>query len=155
LRCWPAAAVPVFGHYRTLARRQVIRIAAWRPRSPGRGGNSASPPRKCRRYPIVCSHVPIPAPPHPRPESGAVGPLRPDPVRVEPRRRTALPLAPRPQGRPGYLEQCRLSHEFSSVSRSGTDIAGDVSRLDLLGRRRSMRLVLNFLATSTLAMRYG
>ena len=36
----------------------LIRITAWRPRPSGRGGNAASPPRKCRRCSIVCSHVP-------------------------------------------------------------------------------------------------
>jgi Aldehyde dehydrogenase family len=36
-----------------------IEVAAWRPRPSGREGNAASPPRKCRRYPIVCSHVAV------------------------------------------------------------------------------------------------
>src|SRR5271166_1492917 len=79
----------------------LIRIAAWRPRPSGRGGNAASPPRKCQCRPIVCSHVPVPAVPHARPASGAAGPLRPRLVRLEPRRRAALPLAPGPPGRAG------------------------------------------------------
>ena len=56
---------------RLAAVNSVIRIAAWRPRPSGRGGNAASPPRKCQWYPIVCSHVPVPAAPHPRPAGGA------------------------------------------------------------------------------------
>src|SRR5260370_21583818 len=77
----------------------LIRIAAWRPRPSGRGGNAGSPPRKGRWNPIVCSYVPVPAHPHARPRSGAAGPLHARPVRVEPRRRAALPLAPPPQQR--------------------------------------------------------
>jgi hypothetical protein len=76
---------------------RFIRIAAWGPWPSGRGGNAVSPPRKCQHHPIVCSHVPVPAQPHPRPGSGAAGPLRPRPVRLEPGRRAALPLAPGPE----------------------------------------------------------
>ena len=81
--------------------RWFIRNAAWRPRPSGRGGNAASPPRKCQWYSLVCSHVPVPAAPHARPGSGAAGPLRPRPVRMEPGRRATRPLAPGPQGRAG------------------------------------------------------
>src|ERR1019366_9523912 len=59
-------------------------------------GNAASPPRKCRRYSLVCSYVPVPADPHARPAGSAAGPLRPRPVHLEPGRRAALPLAPGP-----------------------------------------------------------
>ena len=86
----------------------VIRSAAWRPRPSGRGGNAASPPRKCRCCPIVCSHVPVPTASHPRPGNGAAGPLRARPVCVEPGRRAARPLAPRPErraGLPGAVRQ--------------------------------------------------
>jgi hypothetical protein len=58
---------------------------------PGRKRRVTSP--ESQRYPILCSHVPVPAAPHP-PGSGAAGPLRPRPVRVEPGRRAARPLAP-------------------------------------------------------------
>ena len=82
-------------------------MAATRPRPSGRGGNAASPPRKCQRWPIVCSHVQVPAAPHPRPGGGAAAALRPRPVRVEPGRRAAPSLAPGQESAPGYLEQCR------------------------------------------------
>ena len=88
----------------------VIRIAAWRPRPSGRGGNAASPPRKCQWCPIVCSYVPVPAAPHPRPGGGAAGPLRPRPVHLEPGRRAALPLAPRPGGRAGLPGAVPAAH---------------------------------------------
>ena len=86
------------------------RIAAWRPRPSGRGGNAASPPRKCQWCSLVCSHVPVPAAPHARPASGAAGPLRPRPVRLEPGRRAARPLAPRPEGRAGLPGAVPAAH---------------------------------------------
>src|ERR1035437_6990102 len=88
----------------------VIRIAAWSPRPSGRGGNAASPPRKCQCCPIVCSHVPVPAAPQPRPAGGAAGPLRPRPVHLEPGRRAALPLAPGPGGRAGLPGAVPAAH---------------------------------------------
>ena len=88
----------------------VIRIAAWRPGPSGRAGNAASPPRKCQRYSLVCSHVQVPDAPHPRPGRGATGPLRPRPVRLEPRRRAARPLAPRPEGRAGLPGAVPAAH---------------------------------------------
>src|ERR1017187_9399857 len=88
----------------------VIRIAAWRPRPSDRGGNAASPPRKCQWCPIVCSYVPVPAAPHARPAGDTAGPPRPRPVRMEPGRRTALPLAPRPRERPGLPGAVPAAH---------------------------------------------
>ena len=90
--------------------RFVIRIAAWRPRPSGRGGNAASPPLECQWSSIVCSHVPVPAAPHARPGSGAAGPLRARPVRVEPGRRAARALAPGPGGRAGLPEAVPAAH---------------------------------------------
>src|SRR6266702_3604207 len=72
----------------------VIRIAAWSPRPSGRDRNAASPPRECRWWSLVCSYVPIPPAAHARPGGGAAWPLRPRPVRVEPRGRAASALAP-------------------------------------------------------------
>ena len=99
---------------------RLIRNAAWRPRSSGRGGNAASPPRKCQRCPIVSSHVQVPAAPHTRPAGGAARALRACPVRVEPRRRAAHPLAPRPESAPGYREQCARAHPGAG----GVPVAG-------------------------------
>src|ERR1017187_1994866 len=98
----------------------VIGIAAWITRPSGRGGNAASPPRKCQWHPIVCSYVQVPAAPHARPGSGAAGPLRPRPVRVEPGRRAALPLAPGPQERPGLPGAVPAAHPGAS----GEPVAG-------------------------------
>src|SRR6202453_410316 len=89
------------------ASRSVITMAAWRPRPSGRGGNAASPPSKCRRYPIVCSYVPVPA--HPRPCQEAV--LRDHCGHA----RYVWNLAveqhshwhPGRKSAPGYLKQCR------------------------------------------------
>src|SRR5580658_3999795 len=88
----------------------VIMIAAWGPRPSGRGGNAASPPRKCRYGSILCSYVPVPAHPHARPGSGATGPLRARPVRLEPRRRAALLVAPRPEKRAGLPGTVPAAH---------------------------------------------
>jgi uncharacterized protein YbjT (DUF2867 family) len=71
--------------FRPRSPQEIIRVAAWKPRSSDRGGNAASPPRECRLLSLVCSHVPVPAAPHARPGGGAAGSLRPRPVRVEPR----------------------------------------------------------------------
>src|ERR1017187_3036989 len=70
--------------------------------------------RKCQWCPIVCSYVPVPAAPHARPAGGAAGPLRPRPVRMEPGRRTALPLAPRPAGRAGLPGAAPAAHPGAS-----------------------------------------
>src|SRR6266568_2141009 len=98
-----AEAFLALGEALSLTVDDFIRIAAWRPRPSGRGGNAASPPQECRRHSLVCSHVPVPAAPHPRPAGGAAGPLRARPVRMEPGRRAARALGPRPGGgdRPG------------------------------------------------------
>src|SRR6516164_7276341 len=84
---------------RIIGLSMVIRIATWRPRTSGRGGNAASPPRKCRRYSLVCSYVPIPSAAYVHPGDDAARPLRARPVRVEPGGRAAPALAPRPGGR--------------------------------------------------------
>src|SRR6516225_1517557 len=88
----------------------VIRIAAWRPRSSGRGGDAASPPLQCRWQSLVCSHVPVPAAPVARPGGGAAGPLRPRPVRVEPGRRAARALAAGASGRAGLPGAVPAAH---------------------------------------------
>src|SRR6266566_5151821 len=96
-----------------------IRIAAWIPPPSGRGGNAASPPRKCRRYSLVCSHVPVPSAPHARPGSGAAGPLRPRPVHLEPRGRAAPALAPGPgkgAGLPGAVPAAHRRPRGASVA---------------------------------------
>ena len=98
----------------------LIRIAAWRPRPSGRGGNAAPPPRKCQWYSIVCSHVQVPAAPHPRPAGGAAGPLRPRPVRMEPGRRAARPLAPGPGERAGLPGAVPAAHRRAG----GAPVAG-------------------------------
>ena len=46
----------------------------------------------------------------PRPGGGAAGPLRPRPVRLEPGRRAALPLAPGPAGRAGLPGAVPAAH---------------------------------------------
>src|ERR1035438_3065069 len=58
--------------------------------------------------------------PTPGPAGGAAGPLRPRPVHLEPGRRTALPLAPRPQ------ERTRLPGAVPAAHRraSGEPVAG-------------------------------
>ena len=45
------------------SRTVFIRVATRRPWPLGRGGNAASPRRKCRDCPIVCSYVEVPAAP--------------------------------------------------------------------------------------------
>ena len=84
----------------------LTRIAAWRLRPSGRAGNAASPPRKCQRRSIVCSHVPVPTAP---PAQQAV-------LRDHSRHaRYVWNLAveqhshwrPGRKGAPGYLEKCR------------------------------------------------
>src|SRR6266496_6010700 len=94
----------------------LIRIAAWRPRPPWQGRHTASPPKKCRWRPIVCSHVPVQAAPRARPAGGAAGALRPRQVRVEPRGRAARALASGQEELP-----CR-SEEHTSELQSRRDL---------------------------------
>ena len=74
---------------------------------PGRRRRFTSPENVRVSDSVFACPVTLGLSPHARQASSAAGPLRPCPVRVEPRRRAALPLAPGPQGAPGYLEQCR------------------------------------------------
>ena len=83
------------------------------------GGNAGSPPRKCQRYSIVCSHVPVSAVPRARPGGGAAGPLRPCPVRVEPRGGAARALAPGPGGRAGLPGAVPAAHRGPGRSTRG------------------------------------
>ena len=75
---------------------------------PGRKRRFTS--QECRWWSLVCSHVPVPSDSVGRPGGAAAGPLRPRPVRVEPRGRAARALASGPDERPGLPGAVPAAH---------------------------------------------